>query len=82
MGDDLVQVRVAAVTQLGACAAVSALHEVALQDADSQVRRKAAEANFLTLPALLRPVLTPQPEPHTLSASRPPGATQGGGTAA
>ena len=79
------QVRVAAVTQLGACAAVGALHEVALQDADSQVRRqarKAAEANFPTLPALLRPVLTPQPEPHTISASRPPGATQGGGTAA
>ena len=79
------QVRVAAVTQLGACAAVGALHEVALQDADSQVRRKArkaAEANFPTLPALLRPVLTPQPEPHTISASRPAGATQGGGTAA
>ena len=80
------QVRVAAVTQLGACAAVGALHEVALQDADSQVRRKArkaAEANFPTLPALLRPVLTPQPEPHhTLSSLRPPGATQGGGTAA
>ena len=66
------QVRVAAVTQLGACAAVGALHEVALQDADSQVRRKAAEANFLTLPALLRPVLTPQPEPHTPSRPHAP----------
>ena len=63
------KVRVAAVTQLGACAAVGALHEVALQDADSQVRRKAAAATFLILPSEASPH-APLSHPHGFTPPR------------